>query len=381
MMKKWVWIIIALIICIGSLLTWQYIQNKQKEAKVLHVVELNHSRAVSIEPKGYQTTAVIGEIGDVLLHDWVYDDAKTKNGYEFDKMFSEVKGMLLKPDFLIANEESIPGGEGLGISSYPIFNSPFEIVDTLKRNGVDLISSANNHAMDKGEKGILSAIGYFNKADIPYVGINKDMTDGQRIRIFNINRISTAVLSYTFGTNGIPIPKGKEYLVNLISKDKIISDIHLAKEKSDIVVISIHWGSEYQRMPNDSQIKLAHELVDAGADIIFGHHPHVLQPIENIKRADGSNAVVVYSLGNFLSGQMWEYKDIGGWAAVTVHKSVSTAGTTIEIGDAHFQPTYVESHHLRKYKVLPLDKAYKEGLINHSPEEIQHFMFNGMKSQ
>ncbi|RDI45845.1 CapA family protein [Falsibacillus pallidus] len=381
MKNKWVWVIIVLIVCIGSLLSWQYTQSKQKMAKVLHVVELNKSSTVSIEPKGYQTTAVIGGIGDVLLHDWVYDDAKTKDGYQFDKMFSEVKDSLIKPDFLIANQESIPGGEGLGVSNYPIFNSPFEIVDTLKRNGVDLISSANNHSMDKGEKGILSAIGYFNKVDIPYVGINKDMTDQQRLRISNINNISTAVLSYTFGTNGIPIPKGKEYLVNLINKDKIISDIHLAKEKADIVVISIHWGSEYQRMPNDSQITLAQEMADAGADIIFGHHPHVLQPIETIKRADGSNAVVVYSLGNFLSGQMWEYKDIGGLASVTVQKTVSTTGTTIKVGDVQFQPTYVESHHLRKYKVLPLDKAFKEGLIDHSPEEIQHFMFDEMKGQ
>lgn len=152
---------------------------------------------------------MIGAIGDILIHDWVYDDARTQSGYDFKPMFQPVKAMLQKPDLLIANQESIPGGEKLGISSYPAFNSPYEIVDAIMDAGVDLVSTANNHALDKGEKGILSSISYYENKQLPYVGTFKDVNDQQKIRVQSVNGIKIAVLAYTYGTNGIPVPDGK----------------------------------------------------------------------------------------------------------------------------------------------------------------------------
>ncbi|WP_233569735.1 CapA family protein [Falsibacillus albus] len=371
--------VILLLLLIGVLLGWQYHESaKNAFFHTVHSVGHNAMHSVAAETKSYGTSATIGEIGDVLLHDWVYEDAKKSSGYQFDKMLAKVKPMLEKPDFLIANEESIPAGESMGISSYPIFNSPFEIVDTLKRNGVDLISSANNHAMDKGPRGILSAIQYYEKKGMPYVGINKNQADQKRLRVFNVNGISVAVLAYTFGTNGIPIPDGKGYLVNVIDEPKMIEDIQDARKHAEVVVLSIHWGNEYVRKPNEIQKKLAKDLANAGADIIFGHHPHVLEPIEKIKCTDDRNAVVVYSLGNFLSGQLWDYKDIGGLATVDIHKKIDGDNKTIKIGEVNFEPTFVLSKHFRHYEVLPLKDAYREGLVDHSPDEIENFMFSSI---
>nr|WP_248893783.1 CapA family protein [Bacillus methanolicus] len=289
-------------------------------------------------------------------------------------MLKQVKPLLLKPDLLLANQETVLGGTELGLSSYPMFNSPQEVGDAFIDAGVDIVSTANNHSLDKGEKGILAAINYYHKKGLPYVGSFKDQADQQTLRILNANGIRVAYLAYTFGTNGIPIPSGKKYLVNLIDGQKMKNDIQRAKQKADIVVISIHWGNEYQRLPSDKQKRLAQFLSNEGADIIFGHHPHVLEPMDWIQAKDGRKTFVVYSLGNFLSGQIWDYKDIGGIASIDITKYVSPSGTKIELSNPKFIPTFVKSTHQRNYHIVPLQTIgpakYKE-IMNHMTQWLR----------
>ncbi|MGJ7921160.1 CapA family protein [Neobacillus sp. LXY-4] len=377
-MKNTVKIFISLAIAIIVFITYFFLQGKELANKNKEQVEvaLHSARNTTASAKEMQQTATIGAIGDILIHDWVYEDAKTESTYDFKPMLSNIKGAMQKPDFLIANQETILGGVQMGLSSYPTFNSPQEVGDAFIDAGVDFVSTANNHSLDKGERGILAEIDYFNRVGLPYVGAFKDEKDQQTLRIMNVNGIKIAILSYTYGTNGIPIPEGKNYLVNLIDKEKMKEEINRAKQAADLVIMSMHWGNEYQRTPSPLQKELAQYLVNEGADIIIGHHPHVLQPMEWLTDESGQKAFVIYSLGNFLSGQMYDYKDIGGLVTIDIKKSILQSGVTIELSNPTFMPTYVSNQKLKNYRVVPLKEAEDYGLPNASAknDEIMNHM-------
>ncbi|MBW8349002.1 CapA family protein [Bacillus sp. IITD106] len=350
---------------------------KSQSTQSLHKSSMNQNqRNIQIEPKEYHTEAVIGGIGDILIHDYVYNDAKTNNGYDFNPMFESVKSLLQKPDFLIANQESIPGGSEIGITSYPSFNSPHEIVDALMNAGVDMVTTANNHSLDKGERGILSAISYYEKKNLPYTGTFKSPEDKKKMRIMTVKGIRIAVLAYATHFNGIPIPQGKEYLVSPLDPKQVAADIKEAKKNSDLIILALHWGDEYVRQPNQIQKEQAAQFMDAGADIILGHHPHVLQPMEWFNKPDGKKGLVVYSLGNFLSGQIRDYKDIGGMVEITVKKIVEGNDSNTTIEKAVLNPTFSASTHFQTYRVYPLDVAKNKGFTTHNSEEIQQFFYN-----
>jgi poly-gamma-glutamate synthesis protein (capsule biosynthesis protein) len=287
-----------------------------------------------------------------------------------------VKPLLEKPDVLTANQESMLGGQALGLSGYPRFNSPYEVADALVDTGVDIVSTANNHSLDRGEKGIKSEADYLESIGLPHVGSFLTEKDRQKLRILNKNGIKLAFLSYTYGTNGIPVPAGKDFLVNLINRETMKEEIHRAKMQSDVVVMSIHWGNEYKRIPTKEQKDLAKFLANEGVDIIFGSHSHVLQPMEWIKTAEGKRTFVIYSLGNFISGQHGAYKDIGGLTTIDITKHVSENGNTIEFTNPSFYPTYIASKKNHRFRVVPLKDAGAFGLpkADAKYKEIQTFM-------
>jgi poly-gamma-glutamate capsule biosynthesis protein CapA/YwtB (metallophosphatase superfamily) len=356
-------------------------QTSADHQKKIVLVGSHPERNLASTTKEVVQTATIGALGDILIHDWVYEDAKTDSSYDFKPMFSVVKPILKQPDFLMANQESILGGVELGLSGYPTFNSPQEMGDALIDAGVDFVSNANNHSLDKGERGILSEIAYFHRVGLPYVGSFKDEKDQQTLRIIKVNGIKLAILAYTYGTNGIPLPPGKDYLVNLIDKEKMRDEIHRAKQAADVVIMSVHWGNEYQRLPSEAQKELAQYLVNEGADIIFGHHPHVLQPMDWHIGPNGRKAFVVYSLGNFLSGQTSDYKDIGGLATIEITKRSGASGVKIELSNPRFIPTYVSNENAQNFRVVPLEDAESYGLNNAKEkyEEIMQHMTQWLK--
>ncbi|WP_404333021.1 CapA family protein [Mesobacillus maritimus] len=376
MKKKNRWILTIGILVLISVATGifyrQTVQSTTQENVVLSK-EDHIKRDLSVAGKTYQESVNIAAIGDILIHDTVFLDAATADGFDFKPMFSHVKDTLTKPDILLANQETILGGVELGLSGYPTFNSPREVGDALIDAGVDIVSTANNHTLDKGEKGIQSSMSYLSEVGLPYVGSFKNAEDQQRLRILNHNGINIAYLSYTYGTNGIPVPEGKDFLVNLIDKAAMKEEIHRAKDVADVVVMSIHWGNEYQRFPDSIQEEIAHFIVNEGVDIVFGHHPHVLQPMEWIQADDGRKAFVVYSLGNFLSGQMWDFKDIGGMVSLDIIKKITPTGSTIELANPEFNPTYVSSSGQRNYQVVPLEQAGKYGL-EHAQSKYEEIM-------
>lgn len=320
-----------------------------------------------VEPEPVVSNASIAGIGDVLLHGSIYRDAQVGDTFNFDSVFEAVKPYLEAADITVANQESMIGGKEIGLSTYPQFNSPFEIGDTLQRSGIDIVSIANNHTLDRGEKAIINALNHWDEIGMPYVGAYRSEEDSNTIRTIEKNDITFSFLAYTYGTNGIPVPKDKPYLVNLIDKEKIQADIQEAKEISDVIVVNLHFGNEYERMPNDSQKELAQFIADAGAHIIFGHHPHVLQPVDFIRSKEGHDTFVAYSLANFLAAQEAKhdhYRRTGGILQVEVEKVEFDGETTVRIHSPSFLPTYIHFRNWQNYRILPMHSLTNNELSN-----------------
>nr|WP_232824223.1 CapA family protein [Paraliobacillus zengyii] len=314
-----------------------------------------------------KTTSIqLAAIGDMLIHERVYNDAQTESGYNFMPMLQKVVPYLSEPTITMANQETMIGGEGIGLSTYPQFNSPYQVGDGLKEAGVDIVSLANNHTLDRGEEAIQNALNYWDEIDMNYTGAYKNEADSQEIRILEEEDIAISFLSYTYGTNGLPVPEGKDYLVNLIDQEAMSSDVKDAEEVSDVIVMNLHFGTEYERMPNDEQKELVQYVADLGVDIIIGHHPHVLQPMEWVEGKSGNKTFVAYSLGNFLSGQDEFYRRIGGMVELTVEKTVEKGEEKIEISAPKFLPTLVDynDHGPKNYQVLPMYKVTNSQLVD-----------------
>lgn len=300
-------------------------------------------------------------VGDVLIHRTIYQDARTSDRQRFDfrPMFAKVQPWLQEADITFANQESIVGGQSLGLSDYPAFNSPLEVAEALRDAGVDIVSMANNHVLDRGEKAIRASIAEWSKLGIEYVGAYASEEDRARPRIMERNGIKLAFLAYTYDTNGIQTPEGKPYLVRRIDRAVIASDIVAARTQADAVAVSLHFGKENERTPNAEQTSLAQLCAASGADIVIGHHPHVLQPIQWIDNNRGGKTLVAYSLGNFLAAQRSKdpYNRIGGILQVVVKKTVHNGNSRIALGPVRFRPTYIRFTDWRGYRVIPLEQA------------------------
>ncbi|WP_099156498.1 CapA family protein [Virgibacillus ndiopensis] len=317
------------------------------------------------EPERIEKEITISAIGDMLIHSQVYKDAKEAKGYDFTPMLDAVKPFLNNSTISIANQETMIGGESIGLSSYPRFNSPVEVGDALKNVGVDVVSIANNHTLDHGEDAIKQAIEHWETIDMMYTGAYKNKADSNDVRVYETNEgISVAFLAYTYGTNGIPVPDGKDYLVNLIDKENMASAIEEAESKADVTILCLHFGNEYERLPSEGQKDLVQFAADHGVEVVLGHHPHVLQPVDWVEGKAGNKMLVAYSLGNFLSGQDEFYRRIGGIMQFTIHKSIVGEEETVEVTSPKFVPTFVTYHNWADFKVIPMYQLTNEQLPN-----------------
>ena len=238
-------------------------------------------------------------VGDGLLHSSVYKDAYQNGVYDFSTQLQYIKPIIRNYDLAFYNQESILGGSEIGLSDYPTFNSPQEFGDEMLDMGFNLVSLANNHTLDRGVNGVEHSCEYWSKhKDILWAGSYCSSEDASEIKIKEKNNIKYTLLAYTYGTNGIKVPEGKDYLVNIYSDEKAKSDIEKVRDKVDLLIVSMHWGDEYKLEPTEKQKRQAEYLSKLGVDIIIGTHPHVVEPITYI-----NNTLVIYSLGNFISAQ------------------------------------------------------------------------------
>jgi len=319
------------------------------------------------KPQPYTKEAELVAVGDIMMH-----GAQIKSGYNpttktynYDHFFTEVKGVLYSVNWIIGNLETTLSGPETGYTGYPLFNAPDTLADAIKKAGFNIISTTNNHSLDRGEKGVLKTLENVKKRGLITVGTAASLAEADKIVIVEKNNISMAILGYSYGTNGIPIPQGKNYLVSLIDAKKITQDITKARQAGvDIVTVVLHFGLEYQRQPNAEQKALVKQLVDAGADIILGSHPHVVQPYQIIEQTGKSGkpkkAVVIYSMGNFISNQREKYRDLGVIFKVNFLKHFPDE--TIEIKTVKAIPTWVHRYSQGgkyQFRVLPIEQVLK----------------------
>lgn len=252
-------------------------------------------------------------IGDIMCHTTNFKDAydEANDTYDFSHVFTDIQDYIKNADIAVGNLETTFAGKDVGYTGYPTFNTPEQLAQNIKDLGIDVVSTANNHSLDKRYDGLISTLDELDKVGLSHTGTFRNQDEQDSILIKDVNGVKFAFLSYTYGTNGIPVPSGKEYCINLIDKDLILK--HLEKAKSlepDVICVSMHWGDEYKLKQNSTQEDLADFLFENGVDIIFGSHPHVLEPMEkrSITLSDGStkDGFVIYSLGNFMSGQVIE---------------------------------------------------------------------------
>ena len=319
--------------------------------------------------------------GDNLIHSSIYKDASNGNGgYDFTKMYELIKPIVKKYDIAYYNQETILGGKELGVSDYPTFNSPQEVGDAMIDAGFNLVSLATNHTMDSGEKAVLKSREYWDKQEnVLAVGSYSSEEERNKIRIVTKNNITYTLLNYTYGTNGMPVPSGKEYLVNVWPTDldlndverdtkyqayktQIKKDIEAVREKVDVLMVAMHWGVEYTHEPTAYEKDMAKYLASLGVDIIIGTHPHVIQPVTWI-----DNTLVIYSLGNFISAQYQNdnyNKMVGLMTSLEIEKKVLGKKSEIKITNVNNELVYTYYKSWRNFKVIPFSN---ETIANYLP--------------
>ena len=321
---------------------WRLSQADTSAADQTVVLQSTTAPAAQIpetEPQPVVQSASLFMVGDALLHAGIENDAQREDGtYKFT-LLDRVGRIARQYDLRYYNQEIILGGDELGARGYPSFNGLTVWGDYMLSLGFNMASLANNHALDQGARGIQHSMAYWNShPEMITAGTYLSQEDYDAIPIHEINGITFAFLSYTYGMNGIEPPEGQKYLVACYDGkvDELLQKVRAAKQNADVVIVAMHWGEEYKTEPNDSQKTLAHQLSDAGADIIIGNHPHCIQPIEWIN----DRTICFYALGNVVALQ-YDLSQIEMMAGLTIQKTTSPDGS-VEIGlkDIHADLLY-----------------------------------------
>ncbi|MBQ7741197.1 MAG: CapA family protein [Eubacterium sp.] len=298
----------------------------------------NRTTVATTTTKPQHTKVELIAVGDNLIHMPVVNSGKQEDGsYNFDYMYEPFRKYVEAADIACINQETRLGGSSFPYKGYPMFNSPQEIGEAAINAGFDVFTLATNHSMDVKAAGIEKEIEFFNKhPDVIHIGTNLTMDDYNKITYSEKNGIKFAYLNYTYGTNGIPIPEDKPYLVNLLREEKVTKDITEARKNADIVIVFPHWGTENSHEINEEQKKYVQLFSKLGVDIVIGTHPHVIQPVQWVTNPEtGKKMLVYYSIGNFLSRQIELNQMCGGMAEITIEKN----NETVSITNAKFAPT------------------------------------------
>jgi len=308
--------------------------------------------------------------GDNLIHDIIIR-VGLANG--FDSMYDNIRDYILPADIAFINQETVIGNPSIGYSGYPQFSSPPELGASIAEAGFNIINHANNHVLDKGAAGVLSSIHFWdNYENIQYLGMfrSQEERDTRRV-IIGKNNFKVGFLAYTYGTNGIPFPRDRSYLSSLIDQEKMEADIRDIRSNCDFLIVSLHWGEEYQFVQNRNQERLAAFLAQHQVDLVIGHHPHVLQPMEILERPDGKTMPVFYSLGNFFSAQHPKHTLLGGLMYIRLEKSEEEISIE-EIGlipvVTHYDANWTN------FGVYPLHEYTEELAARHRTRQIDRGM-------
>lgn len=358
---KIILILVLLVLAVGCVFKFTNFSFLKKTTKTTKSV----TKVKKDEPKEYSLKMLM--VGDALIHSAIYTDAKQSDGsYDFKPMLQYIKPISSTYDIAYYNQETILGGASLGYSNYPLFNSPTEVGDAMLDAGFNMVSLATNHTLDKGEQGVLNSVSYWStKTNVVWDGQRASQEERDKVRTYKKNGISYAFFSYTTVTNGLNPPTGKDYLTNIYSPEKAAADIAKVTGKVDVIIVAMHWGTEYSNGVSDEQTTIANYLASLGVNIIIGAHPHVIEPVEYI---NNGKTFVIYSLGNFISDQEGIERLSGLMMELTIKKVVKDKVSTITVENPHGEIIYTKSNRYipRQFRVYPYSKLDNNILANYS---------------
>ncbi|MFD9334338.1 CapA family protein [Streptomyces sp. NPDC060028] len=250
--------------------------------------------------------------GDVLPHDSIIKRASADaegSGYDFRPMFRSVKPMVSAADLAICHMETVYGEDGGPFTGYPAFQSPPEVADALKDAGYDGCSTASNHTLDDGADGLKRTLDKFDKTGLKHAGSARTAAEAATPTMYTAGSAKVAHLAYTYDTNGYPLPDGQPWAVNLMEQDKIVADARAARKAgADVVLVSLHWGTEWQTEPDERQLSLGKALTASQTggrpdiDMILGTHAHIPQAYQKV-----NGTWIVYGMGDQVAGEMFNY--------------------------------------------------------------------------
>lgn len=327
--------------------------------------------ATTGEPEPIIKTVKLAVVGDIMVHDYQYNEAydPATGQYDFMHNFQDVKKYFEGNDLVIGNLELTFGGPDRPYASFPCFNTPDSFLDAVQDAGFNLLTTANNHCMDTGQAGLVRTLDKLDEAGIEHFGTYRSQEERDTILYRDVNGIRFAFLSYTYGTNGIPVPQ--DYLVNLIDSDTMVSDIKEARKNADVVVVMPHMGNEYETYPRDIFVEWADLMFEAGADIVLASHPHVLQKMEyrTLEHGDGAHdGFIIYSLGNFISSQTTPPRN----ASIVLHLTVEQiADEPPSVKEVSFVPIWTQFRNAQNQDEFVVRSVYERLSLSQSEKDAQ----------
>ncbi|MGN0561376.1 MAG: CapA family protein [Candidatus Fimenecus sp.] len=385
--KVFLSVILALVVVIGGVAIGLTLKNGRQEIKPVAAPVFGKADKDEDTPSEVPTEAPTEtkapvtlrmlSVGDNLIHDGIYEQAKKRaggNGYDFSFCYARVKDTIAAADVATINQETIVA-KSYEPSGYPLFNSPQELGQAVVDTGFDVVNLANNHMLDKTSKGLAEAIDFWDATGLARTGAYKDTQDLESVEYIEKNGLKIGLIGITQYTNGLTLPSDSPLKYILTSDEATIErKIKAAKAQCDVVLVNVHWGSEYTTTPAQEQRNLAKKMADWGANVIIGHHPHVLQPVEWIENSDGTRTLVAYSLGNFISQQNTAARVIGGMLHYDITKDFETGKVTVS--NVRFETIvthYVSGSH--DVQVYPLS-AYSDTLAKKQAARIKQSDFS-----
>ena len=320
------------------------------------------------EPPAAVERFTILAVGDLMAHTPQLSSAKTGDGYDFEPCFAPVAPRITAADLAIGNLETTLSGPDRGYTGYPMFNTPDAFAEALVQAGFDVLTTANNHTLDRGPTGVARTLDVLDTLGAQHTGSARTAEEAERVLVADVNGAKVAVLAYTYGMNGFTAPSDKKWMVNVIDTARMAADVKRARElEPDLVIVSIHNGLEYQRQPSESQKAVEMAMIEAGADVVLGSHPHVIQPMRTVEatREDGTprTGFIIHSLGNFVSNQRERYRNTGLLLELGFEKDMRSGVTSLV--SVEYVPVWVDDtdESGKEHRVLPIgdvlaDSAY-----------------------
>lgn len=327
---------ILVVLSVGSSIVsgaMYFMRPKQETVK-----QETETKSESKEEKGSSSFTFAG-VGDNLIHQAIFSQYEMGvTDYDFNEDYALMKPYIEPADLSFINQETICAGEEFGLSHYPQFNGPTQILDAVANTGFDWLAASSNHSLDKGSDSLLAELNYLheNYPDVSVTGAYRSEEESNQYIVREVNGIKVGLLGYTYGLNGIPLPEDMPWLVELIDEDQIQKDMEALSKISDVQIVSMHWGTEYHTEIEADQQALAQKMNEWGVEVIIGTHPHVIKPAEIIQ-GEKQDTLCYYSLGNFLSAQDTNEGMVGGMASFTLQYDFDTQKTSFK--DVKFTPT------------------------------------------